>query len=54
MKGQVATLITFAPAGVEYAFGVKLLTDAVAQFMDLDESAVGEFLNHHDIIGYVS
>ena len=50
-KGQVATLITFAPAGVEYAFGVKLLTDAVAQFMDLDESAVGEFLNHHNIIG---
>ena len=50
-KGQVATLITFAPAGVEYAFGVKLLTDAVAQFMDLDESAVGEFLNHHNIVG---
>lgn len=48
MKSQVATLITFAPAGVEYAFGVKLLTDAVAQFMDLDGEASAEFFNRHD------
>lgn len=45
---SAATLITFAPAGVEYAFGVKLLTDAIAQFMDIDGESVNEFLNAHN------
>ena len=41
-------LITFSPAGVDYAYQVKVLTDTVATFLDLNGSTLYDFKNDYD------
>lgn len=41
-------LITFSPAGVDYAYQVKILTDTVATFLDLNGSTIYDFKNDYD------
>lgn len=35
-KANVSTMITFKPAGVDYSYQVKILTDTIATFLGLD------------------
>lgn len=44
-KANVSNMITFAPAGVDYAYQVKVLTDTVATFLNLNMNAMDTILN---------
>lgn len=48
MKAGISNMITFAPAGVDYAYQVKALTDVIATFLNLNMNAVDSILNDKD------
>lgn len=44
----IQNLITFNPAGVDYAYQVKILTDTLATFLDLNGSTIYDYKNDYE------